>query len=713
MQSPTLTMTARSSALILGTAGYMSPEQARGKAVDKRADIWAFGVVLFEMLTGRRLFEGELVTDVLASVLKKEVDFETLPAGVPPAARRMLRRCLERNPRNRLHDIADARIVLDELLSGTMDEGAREREIASPSASRRTKALLAAAAAVLGAGVGYVIAAIFAPTASRVLERRFVIPASDRSPSDRQAISRDGRHIVYTAGGKLWLRALAETVPQALAGGDDGREPFWSPDSREIGFVRDGALWRVGVEGGTPKRLCELPVGVFDGASWGDVGEVVFAMATGGWTGSLYQCPARGGAAAVLLAPERLGDRLRRPQVLAGAVGILYQVEQRSERSELRLLRDGVSISILERAENVDGAVVGGRTLFYVQERAGDRELWSLRFDGRSVIGEPVLVANSAEAPSVSDDGALVYASVESPPRQVALVARDGAVSALGEPFRADSTGDVVQLAPDGRRATLVISDPRFGSGGNQLWMVDLTSGARQRVPLDVASPLAAWSPDGRSLLVTDSKSSSSLLLPVGGGAPRPLSLTDAAFQARFTPDGAWIVYYAITAESGRDLFRVAVDGSSPPEPLVREPGQQANPDVSPDGRFLAYQSDESGRPEIYVRPYPIGERKWQVSTGGGASPIWNRRGGELVWLADNAIWSAPVSTGGDNFEAGPPRLLLRGEAIGADLEGGLIFYSRMYDLASDGRHFLVARRVGEGRNEMVYVENPGAESGP
>jgi hypothetical protein len=193
-----------------------------------------------------------------------------------------------------------------------------------------------------------------------------------------------------------------------------------------------------------------------------------------------------------------------------------------------------------------------------------------------------------------------------------------------------------------------------------------------------------------------------------GGGAARKLTPGHTMFQPRYAPDGRWVVYYAVGAASGRDIWRIEATGKSGPELLVGAPGQQVNPDVSPDGRFLAYQSDESGRPEIYVRPYPTGDRKWQVSTAGGAAPSWNRRGGELVWLSENAIWAAAVRTTGGEFEAGGPRLVVRGEAIGADLSSGLIYYNRMYDLAPEGRRFLVAQRAGPGRNQMVYVENAG-----
>jgi Tol biopolymer transport system component len=712
--SPTLTLGATVQGVLLGTAAYMAPEQAKGGAVDKRADIWAFGVVLWEMLTGRRLFEGDSAADTLAGVLRADIDLTELPGETPAAIRRLLRRCLERQPRNRLHDIADARIVLDEVLAGTSQEPSLGA-VRAPSPSRRASVAAMVAAALLGAGLGYLFATVgSAPAPADAAERRFVIDAADRSMHDRQAIAPDGGRIAYTAGGELWLRLLAEVEPRRIAGGDGAREPFWSPDGREVGFVREGALWRLGTEGGTARRICELPVGIFDGGSWGDDGAVVFAVAAGGWTATLYQCPAAGGDARTLLAPEVIGSRWMRPQALPQGAGVLYAVDTISTMGEIRILESGRARVVLRAASRVASAVLSpDRTLYFALARQPGWDLWSVALDERleKTRGEPELLAQGGVYPSVARDGALLFSLSESPPRRLALVARDGSIQPIGEPFRGDVESDTFQLSPDGTRATMLLPDT--GRRGSQIWIVELASGARRPLSDGFEDPLAAWSPDGRELLVSGQDRGAVILPMSGGGATRELAPGHAMFQARFAPDGEWIVYYAVTPESGRDLFRIAADGRSEPEPLVREPGQQANPDLSPDGRLLAYQSDESGRPEIYVRAYPTGERKWQVSTGGGASPIWNRQGGELVWVADNAIWSAPASTADGSFEAGAPRLLVRGDAIGADLESGSIFYSRMLDLSNDGRSFLVAQSAGEGRNEIVYVENPGGRKAP
>jgi len=711
--SPTLTLGATQMGVILGTAAYMSPEQAKGAAVDKRADIWAFGVVLYEMLSGHRLFAGDSVPETLAGVLKTEIDFAELPDQVPPAIRRLLRRCLQRQPHDRLRDIGDARLVIADCLAGTLDERptTADADAAAPPSGHRRWLPLVAAAALLAGALGFLWGTKRAPVGeSARAERRFAIAAQGRSPADRQALAPDGGRIVYSAGGALWLRALGEIEPRKIAGGEEGKDPFWSPDGREIGFVRRGALWRLGVDGGSARRICDLPAGVFDGGTWGDDGMVTFALATGGWTGNLEQCPAAGGNARTFLATETVGLRFERPQALPGGGGLLFSVDDRSSKGEVRIFVGGASRVLLRATSSIHSAVLAsGRKLFYSQRRPTGTDLWSLTLDKqlKGPVGEPVLVAQNGDAPTVASDGALLYSVVESPPRRLALVGRDGSASPVGEPFFSDVGNDEFRISPDGTRATMTLDDTR-GLDASQIWIADLATGARQRVPVDFTAAQAEWSPDGRELLITGEQRGNLIFPMSGGGAPRKLESGMPMFESSYTPDGKSIVFYSITAESGRDLFRIAADGGSAPEPVLREPGQQTNPDVSPDGRFLAYQSDESGRPEIYVRTYPAGDRKWEVTSGGATSPLWSKRGGELLWLADNSIWSAPVRTAGGDFEAGAPQLVLNGDALGADLTSGAIYYSRMYDLSSDGRTFALAQQAGEGRNEMVYVENPG-----
>ena len=720
LQSPTLTAAHGTQlGVILGTAAYMAPEQAKGMPIDKRADIWAFGVVFYEMLTGRSLFASDTVTDTLAGVLKTEIDFSKLPAETPAAIRRLLRRCLQRKPQDRLRDIGDARLVIGECLAGGLDEtpaAALEREFVRPGVSRRQIAIAAAAALLVGL-IGYLAGSKRAADsdAPRGVERRFVIGVEGRSPRDGQAISPDGSAIAFTAAGGLWVRALAEVDARRIGGGDGASEPFWSPDGRDIGFARDGALWRLAASGGGANRICDLPPGHVDGGTWAEDGTVVFALATGGWSASLLQCAAAGGSARPLLEPEGVGLRFRRPQALGGGAGVLYTVDDHSERGTVRILNGGVSRALFDLPESIGGAsLAGDGRLYFSRKRGIGFDLWSVAIDPdlEGTLGDPVLLAQNGELPSIAGDGSLVFSLVERSSRRLALVDRAGEVVPVSEPFAGSASDLIVQLSPDGRRATLIADSPRGQE--QEIWIADLERGTLQRQPnAQYRTHFAAWSPDGRELAVPGEERAARIVSLAGGGAPRQLRGSgDAMFQPRFTPDGEWLVFYSIDAKSGRDIWRVGVGGESPAEPLIREPGQQANPDVSPDGRYLAYQSDESGRPEIYVSPYPGGGRKWQVSAAGGASPIWNRRGGELIWAADDAIWSAPVRTERGEFAAGSPRILLRGDALGTDLVSGQIYYNRMYDLSTDGSRFLIAQSVVPERSEIVYVENPGGGAG-
>jgi Tol biopolymer transport system component/aminoglycoside phosphotransferase (APT) family kinase protein len=715
--SPTLTFGATQMGVILGTAAYMSPEQAKGMAVDKRADIWAFGVVLYEMLTGRRLFEGDSVPETLAGVLKTEIDLGVLPAETPSELRRLLRRCLERNPKERLRDIGEARLALADLASGRSPVAATPapRPLGDAPSGLPARPAIAAAVVVAVLAIGFLAgrASLREEPAETRAERRFVVAVEGRTAEDRQAISPDGARIAYTAAGGLWLRDLSDVAPRRLAGTDGAVEPFWSPDGRELGFERSGALWRLGLEGGAPKRICELPTGNFEGASWGDDGSVVFAVATGGWTGSLHACSATGGGLHTVHEPGSITLRAARPFVLPGGDRILFTLHDTNDRGEVRRLEGGVSHPLFGQTQQPFGAVLGpGGRLYYSLQRGAGHDLWSVRVDEKleGLVGEPRLVAEGGQLPSVARDGSLVYAAVERPTWRLAWLERDGTTKTLGEPFALNADSQLVQIAPDGRRASVVLTADENNVG--ELWFADLETGARQRQPLDFEPFSAVWSPSGNELLVTGKDQA--LVLPIlGSGTPRRLDASFSLFQPRFAPDGKWVVGYRIEPDSGRDLWRISADGGAPSEALLAEPGQQANPDVSPDGRLLAYQSDESGRPEIYVRPYPSGGRKWQVSTGGGTSPIWNRGGGELLWLADNAIWSTRLAPSGTDFSFGEPRRIVSGEPLGLELSLGRFFYNRSYDLTPEGDRFLVMQRAKPARSEVVLVENPGGEPSP
>jgi hypothetical protein len=305
---------------------------------------------------------------------------------------------------------------------------------------------------------------------------------------------------------------------------------------------------------------------------------------------------------------------------------------------------------------------------------------------------------------SLARDGALLYAAVETPLWRLAWLSPGAGVSAFGEPFALNSWDLIVQLSADDRQASisLVGGHERIG----ELWIVELATGARRRQPTDFEVYSAVWSPDGRELLATGKDRAIALPL-TGGGAARELASSPTLFQPRWAPDGRWIVGYRIAADTGRDLWRIAADGRTAAEALVRDPGQQANPAVSPDGRFLAYQSDESGRREVYVRPYPTGSRKWQVSTAGGVSPLWSRTGGGLVWASGNELWAAAVATADGEPVFAAPRLLARGAETGLDLEPGQRYYNRNFDLAADGR-LLVAERANPGGSEVIYGDAPG-----
>jgi hypothetical protein len=440
---------------------------------------------------------------------------------------------------------------------------------------------------------------------------------------------------------------------------------------------------------------------------------VVFGLATGGWTGSLLACAAAGGAARTVFAPGSITLRASHPRILPGGGRILYVLHDANDRGAIHVLEGGTSRALFGQLQQPTSAALGPNgVLYYSLERGVGADLWSVALDPKleQLAGEPRLVAEGGDAPSVARDGALVFAAIERPTWRLAWLERGGGIAPFGEPFAWNAKDQLIQLSPDGARASLILMGEQDRVG--ELWIAELRDGTRQRQPLDFEPYSAVWSPDGRELLVTGKDAA--LVLPVAGsGTARRLDSSFSLFQPRFAPDGKWVVGYRIGTELGRDLWRISAEGVAPSEPLLVAPGQQANPDVSPDGRFVAYQSDESSRPEIYVRPYPSGDRKWQVSTGGGASPVWNRRGGELFWIADNQIWTAAVQRAGADFSVGSPRALAHGEPLGLELSLGRFFYKRTFDAAPDGERFLVVQRARPVRNEVIYGDRPGAAAPP
>jgi serine/threonine protein kinase/Tol biopolymer transport system component len=701
--SPTLSLAATQAGVILGTAAYMAPEQAKGKSVDRRADIWAFGVVVHEMLTGRRLFSGETVSETLAQVMMQEPDWQALSGRAPARLIDLLRRCLVKDPRNRLQSIGDARIELFELSRGVVEP----RPVAAPSTSRSRMLGWALISATLGASV---TAAVF------VAWPREAIPSSPISrwtiqlgPGERVAggnlvgglgigrpaiaVSPDDRQIVYVVERNnqtvLHVRALQEFEGKPIPGTEGGFGPFFSPDGQWVGFFTDTKLKKVFLQGGAPVTLADA-VHVY-GATWASDDRIYYSDRE---AVKLTRIAAGGGTPEVVATTTTAGAPLRWPHALPGSRALLFNSGSPGVVSVLSL-EDGTHRPLIP---GTSAAYVGTGHLVF--SRGSD--VLAAPFDlDRLVVtapAVPVLQNVRTEALdtgqfSISNRGTLAYVAGGFA-RHVQLVWRDrqGRETPLNVPSQVYGA---FELSPDGRRAVIVV--PAQGEGqSNDLWIYDLERDTRTRLTAG-AAPI--WTHDGSSIIFGVQKDGVTNMhrLTVDGAGPAERLVSSKYSQSAqaVSPDGGTLVYIESDAESDSNLWSVRLDGDRKPLPLLRTPAREIFADFSPDGRWLAYVNDASGRYEVYVmRSDGTGERR-QVSTDGGEEPRWSARGDELFYR-NGETWMAVSVTQGATFTAGRPQTLFAGPF--PNVPG----YS--YDVSPDGSRFLMAREATTGNPTQIRV---------
>ena len=709
--SPTITSPAMMTGggMILGTAAYMAPEQAKGRAVDKRADIWAFGVVLHEMLTGRQLFVAETIPETLAHVMTRQIDVSAMPAGTPRRVRDLLARCLDKDPKRRLRDIGEARIRLEEVISGT----AEETVSAQPASSRRLVWISAFAIAVVA------IVALAIPALRHLLEtmppetRVDIVTPATGSPTSF-ALSPDGRQIVFVAAddkaSRLWLRSMSTTTAQPLAGTDGATHPFWSPDGRSIGFFAAGALRRFDIGGGVPKTLAPATNGA--GGTWNADDVIVFAAAV---TGPLLRVPASGGAAVPVttLAPQEFGHF--NPQFLPDGRRFLFTVGGSADITGIYVGGlDGDAPTRLV-PDFTSGVYAPQGWLLWMR---GD-SLMAQRLDVErlALSGEPVTVAdglaNDASsariAVSVAATGLMAYRTAAGAQRQLTWFDRSGnARGALGEP-----DGSIIQprVSPDGRRVVMA----RSTEGLQDLWLLD---GARaSRFTFSPAQDMfPVWSADGTRIVYMSRRTGIGGLfqrVTNGAGDDEPVLSTDQTLTATdWSGDGRFLMYMSIDPGTNADLWVLPMTGGErKPFLFLKTPFREAYGTFSPDGRWVAYHSNESGRPEVYVRPFvPPGATaaaaiggQWAVSAGGGILPKWRADGKELYYVnPDGAMMAAPIAVNGTTIIPGTPVVLFsrRMHGGGADLQIG-----RQYDVTTDGR-FLINTVLNEASAPITLLQN-------
>ncbi len=700
-QSPTLTQRMTHAGMILGTAAYMSPEQACGREADRRADVWAFGAVLYEMLTGRRAFGGETISEILAAVMRDQPGWSALPAGLSPGWRRLLERCLAKDPRRRMQAIGEARIALEDIAAHPQ-EAEPDMGTAAGAAPAKHAALipwLLAAAAV----VALAITLWRKPPATSATELSIVPAAGQRVAEDRgyhpMAIAPDGRAIAYTVRDagvlKLRLRRLDRREDIEIAGADGARSLFFSRDGQWIGFFDTQKMRKVSVRGGAPVDLADANQDRL--GTWLDDGTIVYSRNT---TEPLYRIRESGGAPVALTTLDTTArERTHRfPSALDGGPWVVFTAQTvASPGGYDDASIDAVSVKTGERRHLYKGArravwVPGGYLML-----ARGSDLLAVRIDPRNprITSDPVPVladvagdaSNGASYFSLADDGTLAWIPGGEPEsvREVGWFDRGGRWTPTAIP-----PGPYKQLvlSPDGRR---ILITGGAGGGALDVWLADAGSGAMNRLTSGARGGLAAWFPDGQRFASTerDSLGVEKVIVRRLDGAGGHRELHRAAHPLMVTsisPDGRLVLFCDYGLRQGR-LHLAATDGLGPARELRAEGDHYEEAGkLSPDGRWLAYVSNEAGREEVFVRRFDGGGASWQISTHGGGAPRWGREGRELFLVSGEILQRVSIAALGDELSVGPPAPMF--EVSSSPFESKY----RDYDYDPAGDRFLFTR---------------------
>ncbi len=673
-----MTMSATREGLIVGTPAYMSPDQTRGEFVDERTDVWAFGCVLFEMLTGVQAFGGATVSDTLAAVIERAPDWSRLPSDTPAPLRRLLRWTLEKDRRRRLRDIGDARVDLADALSPVVPATAP-----TPRHSRRVLALAGAAALVAAIAGGMIVWRLAAAGATPVAVARFAIETPAGEPlvdGGALAVSPDGRYVAFstTRDGRpsVYLRGIDKSEARLVSNDADAAEyPFFSPDSQWIAFFSGRKLVKQRVAGGPPVTLADAPAG--RGGSWADAGFIVFA---GESRSFLSRVSADGGPVTQLTTLDAATETSHRfPKVLPGSRAVIFKVEGTGPdtRIDLYNIDTGQRRVLLKEDASDLHYTRSGHLLFRV-----GTSLLAAPFDLQrlELARPPALVQSNVHGFDVSGTGLLLYSGEDTALETLAWVDRQGGATPLRVPSR---KYELPRLSPDGRRL-VVHTDERNTSNGRSIWTYDLAREQLTRLTFDGWNLWPMWTSDGTRVVYASNRTGTTwdvfvrpadgsgvetpVVVAPGGQVPRDVSKDD-------------LVVYGSDAVQGGELWLMSLDGSTPRRKFLSVRSSQVT--FSPDARWIAYVSRESGREEVYIGRTDGSAGKWTASSGGGSEPRWNRNGRELFYRDGSKLLAVSVSdTTVPSF--GPTQMLFENHAFPLSTIG------TNYDVSADGQRFLM-----------------------
>ena len=693
--------------VVMGTVGYMSPEQVRGRAVDHRSDIFSFGAILYEMLSGRRAFHGESAADTVSAILREDPpDLSESNHSISPALERVVNHCLEKNPEERFHSASDLAFAIEALSASSVLSGSTTTTVLPavqlPFRKRRELFAWTAAGLFLIAAIAFALL-YFRRVPADERPVRFVIAMPDNATDvSSPVVSPDGRSIAFvaTSDGKgfLYVRPLASLTAQRLSGTDDAVQPFWSPDNRYLGFFSTGKLKKIEATGGPPQTLCDAQVPF--GGAWNRDGIILFGQDDK----VIQRVSAAGGTPAPVtkLDESRKESAQAWPSFLPDGRHFLYQSwNGRSEDSTIFVASlDGGERKLLLKADSNGTYSLPGYLLF-----ARDTTVMAQSFDASrlQLSGDPFPIAeevtfkgsSSYSNFSVSENGAMVFWRGSLSNRQLVWFDRQGKqLGLVGPP---GDFNDIV-LSPDGKRAAL----QRLEGGNSDIWLIDLARGLPSRFTFDpLADDDPVWSPDGSLIMFSSERDGPfNLYLKVSSGAGNeevqyksdtPKELTD------WSTDGRFILFDAYDAKTGGDLWALPLFGDRKPYALLNTPFSEQQGHFSPDGRWFAYTSNESGRYEVYVQSFPLSGGKWLVSTAGGAQPHWRRDGKELFYVAADRRLMAVDVTAGASLEASAPKALFQTQVVRYDAPN-------RYDVSADGQRFLINTPVGEVSQTPITV---------